>query len=284
MSQNDQQLMNSLVRIQCAYWLPDPEEKAKLLSRFPHDLSWAETFRLHHLACLDLLNTPEGRTQWLGDGSQSGGHGAPEGEAHALCQRLARRLMEKESPYRPRTCAVWMGGPGAAPDNATPDAMAIVRNASLTHLGSLEVIDILDDQGTPGRVTFIAFDEIQSVFMGRPSAYRAAKVRYDDGRPDAMVWLPLLYGISWATPNEFDRNGSMTRMCCFVNVEIGGPDIGIAIGHQDLQMIDPDANTGALTGIGSVRQISTALEADDPKLEQKCRVRGIDPAQVRRGG
>src|SRR5690242_14729344 len=113
MSQQDDRLMETLVEIQRAYWQPNPAEKAGLLSRYPGALSWAETFRLLHLACLELLHSPEGRAQWLSGDTTPGEHDIPKGETYDLRQSLARRLMQKESPYRPRPCFVWQGDPGS---------------------------------------------------------------------------------------------------------------------------------------------------------------------------
>jgi hypothetical protein len=280
MSQADINLMNSLVEIQRAYWKPNSVEKASLLSRYPQALSWAETFRLLHLACMELLDTPEGRAQWLSTDSGPGEHHIPTGETYNLCQSLARRLMDKESPYRPRVCDVWQGAPGTA-DNREPELQGFVRNASLTHLGSLEVIHTVEQEGTPTELSFIPFDDIQAIIFSRPSSFRAAMVHYDDGRPPAVVWVPLLYGISWATTNTYDHDGTLTRFCCHVKVAQGERSVAIGIGHQDFELIDPAQNQRVLLGVGSLGQVGTLLEDDDPKLERKLLARGMSPADVK---
>lgn len=149
-------------------------------------------------------------------------------------------------------------------------------NASLTHLGSLEVIR-LDDQGLPRELDFIPLDDIRGIILASPTLFRGAKVFYDDGRDDEILLVPLIYGVSWSTNNEYYRSGRMTRFASFVNLD--GRSIGIGYGQQDWKV--PTEGGETLFGLRSVGEVMVALEVGDPRFELKCRARGLDPDVAR---
>jgi len=265
--------------IQQAYWTFDAEEKAKLLKGYPDGLSWCERLRLLHLACLELLNTEQGQKQ-LGAGEMERAFNAPEGETRDLCEALVEQLMREDSPYRPRYVLVWQGSSGQS-NTREPDIRGPFRNASITHLGALEVVR-LDEKERPRELAFVGLDELRGVAFGRPAVFRAAKLFYDDDRGEEIVLSPLLYGVSWDTPNAYYRDGSMTRFCCHIEIEGLPSRVAVGVGHQDYAVMG--ANGGAsLLGLGSVGELVVALSPDDPKLEQKCKARGMDPDQVTSG-
>lgn len=257
------------IHMQQDYWKPNTNEKSMLLTRYPDQLSWSELLRLHHLNCAEILHESNGKTPRY-DADTVSIDTTLSGENYDLYKTLTQRLLAQDSPYRSRHVGVMQG-------QSTPEQAGVFRNASATHLGSLEVI-WLDEQQHPKSVGFIAFDEIQAVMFANPALFRAAKVFFDDQREPQIVLVPLLYGISWFTKNEYDRNGSMTRFCCHIT----GADkpFSIGIGHQDFTI--RDNQNQSLFGIGSVSQIVTSLEMVDPRFDQKCRARGIDPDQVRK--
>jgi hypothetical protein len=262
------------VELQTQYWRFDDAEYAALRSRFPAQLSWAETLRLHHLACLDLLRRPDGRraleSQTLD--SQPGNAGGAE-----LCRDTARKMHSPDSPYRPRACAVWQGEPGVSGTRG-PDLFGQTGNASLTHLGCLEVIR-LDRNQEPAQLAFVGLDELRgALFLGQ-AVFRHAKLLYDDERGEEIVMLPLLYGVSWQSPHDTDRDGSFTRFICSVELQPGRLKAGIGVGHQDFLIEGKDR--AQLLGLGSVGELMTALAPDDPKFERKCAARGLDPIAVR---
>jgi hypothetical protein len=115
-----------------------------------------------------------------------------------------------------------------------------------------------------------------------PNLIRAAKLFYDDGR-DQIVLVPMLYGLTWAIGNEYDRAGQMTRFVAHIDSEevttLGAS--GVAVGQQDFTVRDQDGG-GRLFGIGSVTEISFPLDMRDPRFDERARARGLDPDEVRR--
>ena len=53
---------------------------------------------------------------------------------------------------------------------------------------------------------------------------------------------------------------------------------GIGIGHQDLVV---GSDGVSLVGIGSIGELAMALDVADPRFDEKCRARGIDPVAAR---
>jgi hypothetical protein len=249
----------ALVRVHRAYWTRSAAEKDDLVSRAP-SLDWREVLRLHHLVCLDLLAA-------AGNDVEKSLDAAP-GANTDLCVKTLERLRSPESPYRPRVAGVFQRGKGAdAP--RPPDLRGPLSNASFSHLGALEVIRLKDQQ--PTAVDFVPFDALQAVNLGPPSLYPPARLDYEEPGRTEVVCLPLLYGPSWTTPDESDRNGSMTRFVCHIK----GVEGGLGIGHQDFRCDQ------SLFGLGSVEGIVFPLVLDAPDFEERCRKRGLDPATVR---
>ena len=137
----------------------------------------------------------------------------------------------------------------------------------------------LDAEQEPTELTFISLDEIRGAVFDRTALFRTGMLFFDDGRPDEIVLLPLLYGISWLSPHDFDQKGTSTRFICSIEIEEGKPELAIGVGHQDFVM-ERDGQT--LLGLGSIGEIMTVLFWDDSKFDQKCRARGLDPDDVRR--
>lgn len=267
--------LNSAIQLQLAYWSYDPDEKAALLARYPDALSWSEILRLHHLTCLELLSSKQGNAQLMD--VSSGDIDAPQGASYKLCQALTQRLMSQNSPYRTRNCFVWQGDLKQVAQQP-PDLQGKLRNASLTHVGCLEVMR-LDQHNQPKELSFIPFDDIRAILFDQPSFFRAARIVYEDASEE-IVYLPLLYGVSWLTENEYDHNGTRTRFRCLVNVD--GINMGMGIGHQDFSLTEFDSEgSSQIFGLGSLAKLISALELSDPKFDEKCVARGLDPATVR---
>jgi hypothetical protein len=140
----------------------------------------------------------------------------------------------------------------------------------------------VDAANRPVRLDFVSFDELSGVVFGPPSLVRAAKLFYDDGRGE-VVLVPLLYGLTWAIGDEFDRAGRMTRFVAHLDDEELGAlgASGIGVGQQDLSVRRRDGS-GSLFGLGSVAEVSFPLDVRDPRFDAKARARGIDPDDVRR--
>jgi hypothetical protein len=115
--------------------------------------------------------------------------------------KLITQLVSDNSPYKPRHVAVWRGKAGES-DKHEPDLIGILCNASLTHLGCIEVIR-LDAEQRPIELAFISHDEIRGAVFDRTALFRAGMLFFDDGRADEVVLVPLLYGISWLSPHDF---------------------------------------------------------------------------------
>jgi len=260
--------------LQVAYWSPDPDALAWLRSQPLDALTWEERLRLLHLACLDLLSQDSVRQQLMSD--EITPMEAPEGPNQQLINKLLRLLLSEDSPYRRRHVAVRQRKAGE-PEQRDPDLNGLFSNASLTHLGCLEVFRLGPDQA-PVEVCFVPFDDLREVAFAGSTLFRYAKLFYDDGREDEVVLVPLLYGISWQTGNEFDRDGSLTRFVCHLLSEDGRRDLSIGVGHQDF-VVEGEQHT--LFGLGSVEELMVSLSVSDRRFEMKCRVRGLDPTEVR---
>jgi hypothetical protein len=192
------------------YWTPDHEEKEHLQEKGLNDLSWDELLRLLHLACLEMLSEGAGREQLMLEGQlEEASQDAPPGENRDLILRLVTRLHSDASPYKPCTGAVWQSK-HIKPEEREPDIKGILRNASLTHLGCIEVIRF-DDKKNPTELSFISYDELHQAIFKTGGLFRLADLEFNDGRPKEEMLVPLQYGISWATPNSFDSDGSYTR-------------------------------------------------------------------------
>jgi hypothetical protein len=262
--------------LQIQYWTANADEKQRLLAEGVDHLDWEKSFRLLHLACLDMVSVGAGKDALESDDPDD--VDAPKGTDRELIVRLLKRLRSAESPYKERRVALWQGKAGES-ETREPNFQGIFRNASLTHLGSLEVIR-LDAQQRPSGVGFVPLDDLRGVVFARPAIFGLAKLFYDSQRPDEVVLVPMLYGISWRTPNAFDQDGSMTRFICHIDAAdvVGGHSIGV--GQQDF--VIQQSEHQSVIGLGSVGEMMTGLSVSDPKFEQKCRARGIDPAEARR--
>ncbi len=246
-----------------------------MLSRGTDSLNWAERLRLHHLLCIDLFQQ-HGKVGSEDDGATES---VPASPSVDRLLESAELLLSPASPYRARFTMLWHGAAGES-EGRDPDLQGLVRNASLTHLGCLEAISI-DEQMRPLELKFIPFDDIRGILLGRPSLFRAAKVLYECGRDEEMVCLPLIYGLSWQTGEAMLMDGRITRFNCHL---AGAPQLGqlaIGLGHQDL-FVSTSQNEVSLVGLGSPGELALALEIVDPRFDEKCRGRGIDPDAVRK--
>ncbi|OAD21419.1 hypothetical protein THIOM_002812, partial [Candidatus Thiomargarita nelsonii] len=96
-------------------------------------------------------------------------------------------------------------------------------------------------------------------------------------KKDEIVFVPIIYGLSWLSVNQFDHDGSMTRFCCHIVTNTGtNLGLGIGLGQQDFTITDFNGNQ-SLFGISSVGDIMVVLDTADPKFEIKCKARGLDP-------
>ena len=254
------------VELQRAYWTGNPEEQARLEARVLSTLTWPERLRLHHLLCLERLDSKLRRTT-----------------PTEKCRETARSLIAPDSPYRPRPAMIWQrrSAPPAAAGRREPDGQGLFLNPSLTHLGCLEVFR-LDAEKRPTGIDFVGFDELTGVMFAAPSLLRAAKLFYEDGREE-LVLVPLLYGLTWAVGSEVERVGGMTRFVAYLqDDQIGATGAsGLGVGQQDFSLLRA-AGEGSLLGLGSVDEIAFPLDMRDPRFDAKARARGIDPDEVRR--
>jgi len=287
-NKNDLELTASLTAVQEEYWRFDAEEKATLIQSDPLQLPWNKMLRLNHLCCLEMLETKLGKLYLQDPGAYDPGvsgiqdTGLRRGLNLDFWPELLRKLVSKNSPYRPRYCLVWMVNPTPA-NPREPDHEGCFMNFSITHFGSIEVIKI-DAKLKPVELAFVGLDEISGLMLGRPSIFRPATLFYEDRREDEIVCMPLLYGVSWRSSSSHDRDGSYTRWVGHTKVKVEDMDIniGIGIGHQDFLIKNVDSpNKAVKFGLGSIDEIQVALDIEDPKFEIKCRARGLDPDEVR---
>lgn len=252
------------VELQMAYWTHDAEEQGRLWARGLEKLTWRELLRLHHLVCLELLQAD------------------PESEvASEKCEATARRLCELQSPYRPRAAMVWQQQATAPAEDEEPHLQGLFLNASLTHLGCLEVFR-LDKDHMPTGIEFVSFDELSGVAFARPTLIRAAQLHYEDGRAE-VVAVPLLYGLTWTIGDEDDRDGGMTKFVAHLASEemasLGAS--GMGVGQQDFTISSRDGGRH-LFGLASIAELTFPLDMSDPRFDEKARTRGLDPDEIRR--
>src|SRR5579859_4019965 len=170
-SAKNQSLPADPVSLQKAYWTANDKEKAGLLARYADGLSWAELLRLQHLNCAELA-ADAGKMEIPNDEAVS----TP---AYKLYLELIERLLSDVSPYRARHVLVWQGN---IQQQRPPDLSGDFRNASVTHLGCLEILR-LDAKNQPKTLEFVPFDDIQAIMFANPALFRAAHILYDNGQP-----------------------------------------------------------------------------------------------------
>lgn len=266
--------------LQQAYWTPDAAELEALAGRGIAALSWRERLRLNHLLGLAAWESDAGRADLERDLEASDDSRDPArllGPHADLYRDLLARLMGPDSPYRPRQCMIWEGEPGSTAEPRPPEAAGVLANASLSHLGCLEILR-LDAAGEPESVDFIALDDVRGVVFGNPTLFRAARLFLEDDS-DAIVFVPLLYGVSWRSPHSHDRDGTMTRFGCHVALDPPSPLSGLGVGHQDVLLVGKEGTS--VMGYAAIGEIMVGLEVGDPRFEEKCRGRGLEPEQVR---
>jgi hypothetical protein len=263
------------VRMQRAYWQYDAATCEALQARGVQLLPWQDLFRLHHQLCLRDLMDPAARRELGGD--EPDDDGAPP--LDSLWQEVIDRLLLPDSPYRPTAAALWQGSQGGVSEEVEPDLVGSLQNASLTHLGAVEVLH-QDGQGRPTELDFVPFGALRGIMFAPPTLFRAAMLHRDDGGEEEIVLVPVLYGLSWHSRQQHDRDGTLTRFIRGRTIA-GLPALcsGIGIGHQDWTVTGEGAH---LLGLGSVAQMMIALDVSDPTFEQRCRSRGLDPTAVRR--
>lgn len=244
------------VRLHRAYWTFALEEKAALLARGLGALTWAETLRLHHLSCLEILESDAGRAEFSDESFPDPERmeaitGMP---AAALSRDLVARLLSAESPYRPRRAAVWQAK-NDQEERRPPDMLGVFGNASVTHLGSLEILR-LNEHDEPGEVAFVPLSEIVTVVLGPRALFRPVRIFYVDGREE-VAFAPMLYATSWSSPSEYLRSGQMTQFVCPVGAN--GWHSGMGVGQQDLTIQEGNGHA-SLFGIASVEAFTIADE------------------------
>ena len=138
----------------------------------------------------------------------------------------------------------------------------------------------LDAQNKPAEIWFAPLDALRGAVFARSAIFGLGKLFFDSQRPDEIVLIPLLYGISWRTPNSFDQDGTLTRFISHLDPKDGNGTLAIGVGHQDL-IVDQQVGR-TVVGLGSIGELMIALTVNDPKFDEKCRARGLDSGEMRR--
>ena len=264
------------VELQKAYWRFDADEYDALWARGVTELSWKECFRLHHLGVLR-------RVEEVGLSRLVEGTALPEATAAEL--EMLAHLCSKASPYRPRHGFCWQGQrPPETDEIPYSDFQGRLMNACTTHLGAFEVLS-LDDALTPQRVEFLAFDEVMTLASPAGPPFRGARILPEYGHAPRVVLLPRNYGLTWRVPVAELLRGEQHRVLGSPRGEGDEPLAGagvVGLGAQTLRCASEFADEGlSELSMSSCYQISLAIDADDPRFEEKCRGRGIDPAATR---
>jgi hypothetical protein len=296
------------VALQKAYWAPAPAELAQLEAIAFEQLRGPELLRLHHLRILALLDA---RDAVLRRGLLAPAAERPLAEDLAVAtdpallakvEASAKALVRRRSSYRPRHGFVWTGA-GAPETDEVPysDFQGRLVNASLSHLGSLEIIR-LDERFEPAALEFLDFDQILTISLGATEAgdrapFRPARILREYGREELVVLLPLRYGLSWlAHEVELLRGHAEHRVAAIELTGLAAPDraignphdareLGVEVGLQRLEVLsdyseDGDRGLSRFT-LADAYQISLAIDQDDPRFTDKCRGRGLDPEATR---
>ena len=183
------------------YWTYDDREQWLLESRGIDQLSWHDRLRLHHLTCMERLG------------------GKERGLATEKCKSTTQRLLAADSPYRPRPAMIWRTQATPTANKKPPDMQGLLLNASLSHLGALEVYRV-DENNQPAAIDFVGFDELTGIVFAPAKIIRSVKLMYEDGRTE-VVLTPLLYGPTWEIGSDVDRAGRVTRFVAYLeNAEL----------------------------------------------------------------
>lgn len=257
-------------QVQTNYWTFKLEEYNQLSPLPIESLSYPQALRLLHLSCMKAFFNGKETTESVNESPEFS-----EIERKTIT-KLITKLNSNTSPYRARLSTVWQGEADSYKERQ-PDMSGVLQNASLTHLGCMEVIH-LDENKHPKNIDFVPFDDLHLVLFSQQSLFRYAKLHYDDERKPEVVLVPLLYGLSWALADPFIKDGSMTRLSCVLYSEERVPTYSIGFGHQDLTIEQEEGNP--LFGLGSISAFMPMLDTRDPKFRAKCAARGMDPDTV----
>jgi len=126
-----------------------------------------------HLICLEYLDSKDRKNIDDEDFNDE----LPFNDSKDICTEIIDCFLNKESPFCFKKGFVWQGEPGKS-EKGNPDLQGDLLNASMTHLGCLEVIKI-DKNENPAKVDFIPFDDIRGIIFASQSLFRLAKIFYD---------------------------------------------------------------------------------------------------------
>jgi hypothetical protein len=288
------------IGLQKRYWSPAPDELRELEGRGLGAIDWPEKLRLHHLRCLALLDAGEGL---LRRGLLAPVAERPSLDALAtaidpvLRERVAasaKALLGRRSPYRPRHGFAWLGD-GPPEGDAVPysDFQGRIVNASLTHLGCVEIIRLDPSTLEPAALEFLSLDQVMTLARGprdhASAPFVPARILREYGQGELVVLLPLRYGLSWFALEPELLRGEATHEVASIELR-GLADVakafsepldrrllGIQIGPQRLEVLSDYVQEGlGRFELGAAYQISLAIDQDDPRFDDKCRGRGLD--------
>jgi hypothetical protein len=296
------------IDLQKRYWSPAPEQLRELEGRALAALDWPEKLRLHHLRCLALLDAGDDllRRALLAPVAERPNVEQLEQLASAIDPVLRERvaasakvLLGRRSPYRPRHGFAWLGD-GAPEGDAVPysDFQGRVVNASLTHLGSVEIIALDPTTFEPAAIEFVPFDEIMTLARGprqhASDPFVPARILREYGQGELLVLLPLRYGLSWFALEPELLRGEATHHVAEIELRgLADPTkavyesldrrmLGIAVGAQRVEVLSDYAQEGlGRFELGGAYQVSLAIDQDDPRFDDKCRGRGLDVEATR---
>jgi hypothetical protein len=187
-----ERLLEEIFTLQDHYWSVNNKEKEALLAQFPEDLDWKGLLRLHHLLCMEALDTSTGGL------SQTKTPSSPSWEIRLLLNKTTNKLLHDKSPYRPRYCEIEF-------DILTRQKhfkriSGVLMNASLTHLGSIEVIRI-NPELHPVSIDFIPLERVHSIMNNT----KGALVTYTDKKEKDICYLASHYFYSSACHQFINR-------------------------------------------------------------------------------
>ena len=299
------------IELQKRYWTPNPDELAELEARTRSDLDWPEHLRLHHLRCLAWLDARDGAARAAllapaGERPALDEPGALEPDLEARVRASAKTLLGRRSPYRPRHGFCWLGeGPPTGDAIPYSDYQGRIVNASLTHLGCVELIT-LDAELAPAAVEFVDFDRVLTLSRGvlelgadAPTpAFVPVRLLLEYGAEDRAGLLATRYGLSWLSHEPAVLRGQASH--AIGAIELGGladpgravgqpsgpgdgrRSLGIRVGPQQIEVLSDYEHEGlARCELGRCYQVSLAIDQDDPRFADKCAGRGLDPDATR---
>lgn len=226
-------LLNEIFNLQKDYWAINKDEKEILLAQFPDSIEWKNLLRLHHLLCMEALESMQEKLSHTEKTTP-----IPGRETIQLLQRTTNMLLGGKSPYRPRQGEIEFDI--LTRQGSLKKFTGVLMNASLTHLGSIEVVWV-DSDLNPVSMDFLPLDQLQSIMNNT----KGALITYKNKKEKDICYLATHYFFSPACKKYI--NNTQTEYV-YPLYEANSEEPGIGLGVQEFVIIQ-DNNSKEYTPI-----------------------------------